>query len=121
MILNLTQHEATPEQIAAGVVEPDDGMKASIREALTFNDLPSASSVFGRAIVLAQIARQWADEDYTKVMIGGAPFLMWALEQELRKRRLEPIYAFSKRVVLEEEDGVKKTIFRHEGFVNALS
>ena len=55
------------------------------------------------------------------VMIGGAPFFMAALESALRDVGVTPIYAFSKREVVEEpqSDGsVKKTaVFRHAGFV----
>ena len=54
-------------------------------------------------------------------MIGGAPFLMGALESALLDYGITPVYAFSKRESVEEvqKDGsVKKiNIFRHAGFI----
>jgi hypothetical protein len=40
-ILNLTQHEATKEQVAAGGVEPLD--KEAVQRLLTFNNLPRSA------------------------------------------------------------------------------
>lgn len=116
MILNLTQHDATPEQLEAGVVEPDSETKAKIRGLLTFDDLPSKEEIDKRAFILANIA-----DGYASVMIGGAPYLMGALENALRDNRIVPLYAFSERVSVDQvqEDGtVKKVaIFKHKGFV----
>lgn len=57
-------------------------------------------------------------------MIGGAPFLMPALEKALRTKGILPVYAFSQRESVEEimEDGtVRKTaVFKHRGFVEAV-
>ncbi|MBU0977823.1 MAG: hypothetical protein KKD18_05385, partial [Nanoarchaeota archaeon] len=50
-------------------------------------------------------------------MIGGALFLMGPLIKALEKKGIEAIYAFSKRILLEEKDGKKISIFQHEGFV----
>ena len=55
-------------------------------------------------------------------MIGGAPYLMSALERALKQRGVKPLYAFSLRVsedVLDESTGeVKKTlVFKHLGFL----
>ena len=54
-------------------------------------------------------------------MIGGAPFFMGALEAALYRRDLTPLYAFSRREVVEKatDDGAvtKTAVFRHEGFV----
>lgn len=41
-ILNLTQHTATADQVAAGVVEPKD--KKKIQEMLTFTEKPKVLS-----------------------------------------------------------------------------
>lgn len=116
MILNLTQHEATDDQKADGVVEPKN--KQLIRELLTFDELPLACEVGERAKELAQIA---AEHGHGRAMVGGAPFLMVSLEIELNKRHIKPIYAFSKRESIEEknEDGTvtKRTVFKHAGFV----
>jgi len=116
-ILNLTQHKPTPEQVSAGVVEPAEEDKQTIRNALTFDDLPTAEKIERRAQALAKVAKRYCDS----AMIGGAPYLMSALERALKERGIKPLYAFSKREVVEEQlsDGsVKKTqVFKHLGFV----
>ncbi len=115
-ILNLTQHKATPEQFAQGVVEPESPWKEGIQRALTFEDLPTPEEIQRRAEALAKIA-----DGHDSAMIGGAPYLMSTLERELKKRGIKPLYAFSKREVVEEQlpDGsVRKThVFKHLGFV----
>lgn len=119
-VLNLTQHNATPDQMQAGVVEPEG--KAEIRELLTFEELPTDRHVWERACTLARLARVECEKlGAKKVMIGGAPFLMAYLQRALNLHGLDAVFAFSKRVTVEEPqpDGtVKKTqIFKHEGFV----
>jgi len=122
-ILNLTQHEATSEQKEAGVVDLTEQEHAKLRNFLTFNDLPSCKEIEDRADLIAELASEYADPEDRYVMIGGAPFLMSALEDKLKALCFEPLYAFSKRNVIEEvqEDGkIKKTaIFKHIGFVRA--
>ena len=129
MILNLTQHTATQEQKAQLVVEPRM-CKDKIRELLTFEEIPTREEIEARAKELARIATSEAsmyagDTDneiwITRVMIGGAPYLMGALEKALRECGFTPVYAFSKRESEEipQPDGsVKKIqVFRHAGFV----
>ena len=54
-------------------------------------------------------------------MIGGAPFLMGALESELKNRGIQPMYAFSVRDSVEKQnpDGsvTKQNVFKHAGFI----
>ncbi len=117
-ILNLTQHQATPEQIRAGVAEPDDYLKGKIRTALTFLDRPDQENIRKRAEELALIA---LTEEVKFAMIGGAPYLMADLETALLKREITPLYSFSKRVVEEVKEGdtVKKiAVFKHGGFIS---
>lgn len=118
MILNLTQHPATAEQAAAGVVEPAD--KAGIQELLTFEELPDRTEVILRAAELAVIA---ASSGYRAAMIGGAPFLMPPLEAALKAAGVKPLYAFSRRESVEQtapDGSVRKTnVFRHAGWVEA--
>lgn len=113
-IMNLTQHAATAEQVAAGVVEPAD--KVAVQRLLTFVELPTAEDIRERADLLADMGR-----GYKAAMIGGAPYLMGALEDALRNLEVKPVYAFSKRESVEKiaEDGTvqKTSIFRHVGFV----
>ena len=129
MILNLTQHVATDEQKAQLVVEPRM-CKAKIQKLLTFEEIPTKEEIEARAKELAKIASSDAsfyagDTDneiwITRVMIGGAPYLMGALERALREYGFTPVYAFSKRVseeITQPDGSVRKiAVFRHLGFV----
>ena len=114
-ILNLTQHSASEEQIAAGVIEPSD--KAKVKALLTFTSMPSMEEVWDRACELAAVADS---EGVDKVMIGGAPYLMARLERALQNYDMQAVYAYSERVSTEiVVDGVthKAGSFRHLGFV----
>lgn len=119
-ILNLTQHTATADQVAAGVVEPAD--KHLVQALSTFDTLPDAQELRAKAVALAQMV---AYDRFDTVMIGGAPFFMAPLEQALRERNIKILYAFSKRESVDEmqKDGsVKKThVFKHAGFVEVPS
>lgn len=111
MRLNLTQHTSTPEQ---DCTEP--GNKSFVQELLTFEAIPNMKEIWHRAETLALLAER---EGATEAMIGGAPFLMPALELALLARDITPLYAFSRREVVEEVSGKKTAIFRHLGFVKA--
>ena len=124
-IINLTQHDTTPEQRAHGVIDPPAVDKKRLATLLTFDEKPSFTEITRRAELIANIAVSTSvfltgDEMYS-AMIGGAPYLMSALEQALYNVGITPVYAFSKRVSVEETqpDGtvVKRNIFKHEGFV----
>ena len=115
MILNLTQHKATKEQVQAGVVEPKN--KEEIQKLLTFDEMPDKNEIKKRAKKLVAIV---LEEGYEKVMIGGAPYLMGKLERELKNEDIIAFYAFSKRVTeeIQTENGTeKKVFFKHEGFI----
>lgn len=122
MILNLTQHAASPEQLEAGVIDLPD--TTILRALLTFNSLPDTTEVAKRATAircLAQNFRSLQGIEYLECMIGGAPFLMADLDQMLRGDGLRPVYAFSARVSKEilGDDGnlTKVSVFRHLGFI----
>lgn len=116
MILNVTQHPASPEQREAGVVDAP----YTLAGALTFEELPTRDEIETRAIWLADLAR---DEGAEAAMIGGAPYLMPALERTLRERGITPLYAFSLRESVEQtqpDGSVRKVnVFRHAGFIAA--
>ena len=116
MVLNLTQHQATQEQVNAGVVEPAD--KQQVQKLLTFDRLPSNHDLVFSANELAKIASK---SGCRRIMIGGAPFFMPVLEGALRREGLLTVYAFSERVSVEEtlpDGSVRKTnVFKHVGFV----
>ena len=138
VILNLTQHQATPEQIEAGVYDPNQ--PNAIKEALTFDTLPTQQELELRVLTLSALAaeevywqllktrpeseEQLPIEDQMlgmQVMVGGAPYLMPYLEKALKDVNLKAVYAFSKRESVEvvmEDGSVKKTaVFKHLGFV----
>ena len=119
MILNMTQHVATAQQLEAGVVEPDAQTKAQIRRLMTFDDdkPPTRREIGEAAQSLAQIAK--ATEART-VMIGGAPWLMPALARALKEEGLDAVGAYSKRTTkqIPGPDGpIMRNVFEHAGFV----
>lgn len=123
-VLNLTQHPATSDQLAAGVVDPGPEWSSTIAALLTFAALPGAAELRERAAALAGLAADIAPGDAAgerAVMIGGAPYLMAPLETALRERGMTPVYAFSVRESTESTspDGrvTKVNVFRHAGFV----
>jgi len=128
IILNLTQHQGTPEQ---GVHELPKEQRAELRALLTFNDLPTPEEIGRRAWEIAALAERWFAEnhpdrhgrDQRAAMIGGAPYLMAHLERQLGAKCILPLYSFTRRESVEEttEDGtvVKRSIFRHLGWVKA--
>jgi hypothetical protein len=131
MILNLTQHPATPEQRAEGVHDLAGVELAALKEALTFGAIPTAGEIRDRAQMLAQIAagdsRAVASVrpgQYRAAMIGGAGYLMPALEAALRGYGIEPLHAFARREVVETvgPDGAvtKVAVFRHAGWVRTI-
>ena len=117
-ILNATQHVATPEQVAQGVVDPPSEVHNSIKSMLTFHDIPTKES---REEAGNKFASLVANRGFTTAMIGGAPYFMGTLERSLKAHGVTPVYAFSTRVSVERvaEDGTvtKVNEFRHLGFV----
>ena len=117
-ILNLTQHQATQDQIENGVVELDLTTKEWLTSMLTFDTLPTAEDIDYRASAIARNARMLG---YNKAMIGGALWLMSSLEKHLNINNVQPLYAFSVRESVEtvNDDGsvTKKNVFKHIGFI----
>lgn len=127
MIVNLTQHTATPEQVAAGVCDLSPELRARLVELLTFDELPESdfddpeNEVRQSAREIARLASDFLGGDEGAAMIGGAPFLLPILAEELRKVGIDPLLAFSKRETVEQtqpDGSVRKVaMFRHVGFV----
>lgn len=124
MILNLTQHSATPQQIKDGVIDLSESLKRIVSKTLTFDKLEdtSESEMVYRADTLLSLIR----ENYptvTRVMIGGALYFMPVLSKTLKEADIEPLYSFTQRVAMDETlpDGSvgKKSVFSHIGFVKA--
>lgn len=114
-ILNLTQHLATPAQTQAGVHEPV--FKDQVQSLITFTSIPTEMGMRSRAEKLAYMAKE---DGYKVAMIGGAPYFMSILEQELKKQGIKPVYAFqlreSEEVELPDGSVRKVNVFRHLGF-----
>ncbi len=123
MILNLTQHPATPEQIDAGVVDLPATDRQQAIALLTVDNLPTRTEVDARAHDLALLASLAFDSHPAQAMIGGAPWMMAALENALADQGIEPVYAFSVRASNEQvqaDGSVRKVnVFKHAGFVPA--
>ena len=128
MIVNLTQHPASPEQIAAGVVDLPAGHRALLVQSLTVDALPSRSEIEARCADIAELACHNGladdagdDPHPEQAMIGGAPWMMRALENALLAVGIQPVYAFSVRESFEavQPDGSvrKVNVFRHAGFI----
>lgn len=127
-VLNLTQHDATPEQVAQGVYEllPED--KALLRQLLTFEEPPTASEMLHRARSICAIAERYMPDESLEsysAMIGGAPFFMSTLETTLFEEcGICAKYSFSQRVSEEalgpNNEVVKTSRFKHIGFVDAF-
>lgn len=116
-IVNLTQHMATPEQLAAGVFEPAN--KERVKALITFTTAPTSAEIAERAEELAQIA---LDEGAEAAMIGGAPYFMAPVERALKAAGIRPCYSFTERRATETVDPatgeVRKTqVFVHAGWV----
>lgn len=119
VIVNLTQHNATEEQQAQGIVDVSDVQE--LRYALTFVGMPTKENIVNRAAVIVQIAKA---NGAKKAMIGGAPYLMSELERQLINAKIVPCYAVSDRVTIEEtlpDGSVKKTsVFKHIGLYEVI-
>lgn len=150
MILNLTQHAATPEQIAQGLV--DHNNRAALKTLLTVEErvLTDAGWLLedvldDRVEDLVAIALAYQAEAVDaipddvrgmrrlnavrdalslRVLVGGAPILMERLIPALKREGCIPVHALSARAVEEvpQEDGsMKKTsIFKHIRFMDAI-
>jgi len=118
MILNLTQHAATPDQKLAGVVDLPENERKILEGLLTFSSLPTNSKMFATACEIASFAKKY---EVFQALIGGAPWFMSMLETVLLSFQVQPLYSFSIRESAEKvnPDGsvVKSNVFRHVGFI----
>ena len=122
-IINLTQHAASADQIAVGVVDLTGPERETLLNALDFLTMPSSEEIKGRAKVIADLAALSSGQTGS-AMIGGAFWLMAPLVEELKARNIQPVFAFSLRESSEiamPDGSVRKTlVFRHVGWIPAL-
>ena len=115
MILNLTQHKASREQLEVGVVDLENEDQDLLRSLLTFDEIPHSEYLMDTCCGILELVKKY---NPNKVMIGGFPPLMTVLETALCIEGIEPLYAFSKRMVREDGEG-KKVYFKHIGFTKS--
>lgn len=118
-IINLTQHDTSLKQRALGVFDlPLEG-REQVRNLLTFSSAPTADFIRQRAEAIAKIAEK---QNCQFAMIGGAGYLMPALEKALLEVGITPLHAFTVREVIEttQADGsvTKTAVFKHGGWVS---
>lgn len=123
-IINLTQHQPTPEQASAGVVDLNPTDRQELVSLLTVAELPTSGDIARRCRRIAEMARAWTGEDGSfalRAMVGCAPWMVSALESALRKEGMEAVYSFSVRKSTErvQPDGavLKVNVFRHVGWI----
>ena len=130
-MINMTQHPPTPEQVQAGVLDSPE-FREEVSRLLTVETLPSWEEISDRAKALANLAYDAREGRFggfgaasTRVMIGGAPWMMAPLERALQAQGFTPFYAFSVRESVEstQPDGsVRKTaVFHHIGFIEGVA
>lgn len=123
VILNATQHQATPEQVASGIKDLPAEVRQELGKLLTFEELPSATDLRIRGIQVVGLLLANGAKPGVKVMIGGAPFFMEELADTCRRSGLRPCYAFSRRESVDQHqpDGSvrKVAVFRHVGLIEA--
>lgn len=118
IIINLTQHNATAEQTAAGVIDLPQEKQKRLKELLTFTTPPTERDMDERARQIVVLAKP-----FLTAMIGGAPYFMPVLQKRLKDEGIRVLYSFTQRVATEAtmRDGtVQKVVaFRHCAFVEA--
>lgn len=133
MILNLTQHLATKDQLANGVVDLDQNRREKLQELLTISGIPSNRDLHDRAEKIIRLAWDFVyntrpeseHHGILEVMIGGAQCLMPYLIDHCYRSDIIPFFSFTERVSeeVQKEDGTVQKIskFKHLGFVDAYS
>ena len=118
-VINLTQHEPTPDQkaIIHNWVDLTDAEKASVKKNLTFRPQEVTKYVIrGRAAMLARLAKE---KGAKYAHIGGAPYLMAHLEDCLKQAGIVPLYSLTERVTEEKMvngEVTKTSVFKCAGF-----
>ena len=125
-VINLTQHLATADQAAAGVVDLSPEERAHLSSLLTFEEVPTAEEISDRADALSfwvmlTLRHNPRFAGVHAAMIGGAPWFMGPLADGVQSAGFTPVFAFSRRESVDapQPDGtVRKTaVFRHSGWV----
>ena len=121
MILNLTQHNATADQINVGINDLTVDFQVALKGLLTFPTQYTRADLEYRALQIHELVRDFcgtSKEVLEGVMIGGMPSFMPVLESVLISKGIKVGYACTERQSVDKEvDGkvVKTAIFVHAG------
>lgn len=125
-ILNLTQHNATDDQLASGIIDLPADFQTALKSLLTFPTTYTRADLEYRALQIHELIRDMCGEHFGAppkhaldgVMIGGMPSFMPVLEATLVSKGIRVGYACTERQSIDKEiDGkvVKTAIFVHAG------
>lgn len=111
LILNLTQNPATPEQVAAGVVDLPADQRLLLIEHLTPDGLLGWDSIFDRCSNIASLAvynglgeEVFHDTKFTKAMIDGPSWLIRSLEDALLFIGIDPLHSIKVREIVNQKN-----------------
>ena len=125
-ILNLTQHNATADQLASGIIDLPADFQTALKGLLTFPTTYTRADLEYRALQIHELIRDMCGEHFGAppkhaldgVMIGGMPSFMPVLEATLVSKGIRVGYACTERQSIDKEiDGkvVKTAVFVHAG------
>ena len=121
MILNLTQHNATADQINAGINDLPIDFQTTLKGLLTFPTQYTRDDLEYRSLQIHELVRDFcgtSKEVLEGVMIGGMPSFMPVLESVLISKGIKVGYACTERKSVDKEvDGkiIKTAVFVHAG------
>ena len=121
MILNLTQHNATADQINAGINDLPVDFQTTLKGLLTFPTQYTRADLEYRALQIHELVRDFcgtSEEVLEGVMIGGMPSFMPVLESVLISKGIKVGYACTDRVskdVIKDGEVIKTAVFVHAG------
>lgn len=121
MILNLTQHNATADQINVGINDLTVDFQTALKGLLTFPTQYTRADLEYRALQIHELVRDFcgtSEEVLEGVMIGGMPSFMPVLESVLISKGIKVGYACTERKSVDKEvDGkiIKTAVFVHAG------
>ena len=126
MILNLTQHNATADQINVGINDLPVDFQTTLKGLLTFPTQYTRADLEYRALQIHELIRDMCGEHFGAppkhsldgVMIGGMPSFMPVLEATLVSKGIRVGYACTERQSIDKEvDGkiIKTAVFVHAG------
>ena len=121
MILNLTQHNATADQINVGINDLTVDFQTALKGLLTFPTQYTRADLEYRSLQIHELVRDFcgtSKEVLEGVMIGGMPSFMPVLESVLISKGIKVGYACTERKSVDKEvDGkiIKTAVFVHAG------